>query len=432
MEYLIPIPAFALLLALSVSRNRKDLTCPSVILGAQYLVMAICAAFVSVEISQGDGLLDNPFVAIAAYAVGLIVALLPSLFIRPIRLSLDTIESEVGKWPILAASIYGYYAVAVLMPYFVKSLSMNAYGLRELGESEIVDGSLLLRTAIAASSLSSIYGLVLFSDHEYRLSWFRRMGLIAGFISYGMMVQLHKGRDAMVYYPFMLVLYYWLFHKQWSEKTRTMYRRLLGIGGGVCVALFLIFTMQRFGKGTVDPDVHNGTIDYLGQQVYTFAGIVSDDSVPEGHREFLFPAYYYLLDGRWFDVSEFLNGRSRWYESRFGTFLGSLYLAFQWKGLVIFVILFSVAFAALFRRMSSSFAVSYGLLVILYFQFMFQGAFYWMFCGRQGNIAALALIAGSIFCWMKRRIGLLYWPQSCVVARAHARRDGSAADCSVR
>jgi hypothetical protein len=167
---------------------------------------------------------------------------------------------------------------------------------------------------------------------------------------------------------------------------------VLGLGA----ALFTVKTVQRFSDQTALVSMVDGTVGYLGQQVANFVEVATVSDPIEGIGNITFPVYFYWQNGEWLDQQQLLMERTQRIEFVFSTYVGTLFLAIgrQWT---VAALLVSAVFAAVFfsRPMKHS-PVTYALGIMLYYQILFQGAFYFMQIGRFGNGFVIGMVCMCI------------------------------------
>jgi len=123
----------------------------------------------------------------------------------------------------------------------------------------------------------------------------------------------------------------------------------------------------------------------------------------------MFPLAYKLVGEEPVEVKEYLGKRTMLHQYSFGTFLATLYPVVGWNGLIIFAVcflgVFWTGFLGLYRREKY---IAYSILLLLYFQFMTQGVFYWMMYGRSGNVYALGMACVIVALAVRKRKNLKY------------------------
>jgi hypothetical protein len=122
--------------------------------------------------------------------------------------------------------------------------------------------------------------------------------------------------------------------------------------------------------------VVDGTVGYLGQQVANFVEVAGDAKPIEGIGQICCPVYFYLQTGTWVDVSELLMQRTSRVEFVFSTYVGTLFLAVGRQCTVAGLLVFAMIAAAFFHTPMKQCPVTYALGIMLYYQMLFQGAFY--------------------------------------------------------
>src|SRR5665213_1430427 len=314
-------------------------------------------------------------------------------------LILTLIRNRRALFPFAA---FGLFAFMYFIPYVWQSIFVNAYDLRELRQEDVYQPSPLLTIAFIPATFFAVYGLLLTSPIMRNAGWFIKFGIFGGFASYALSDLGHKGRDFLLQYVLLAAFYYWLYGSTWSKsftrKAKVIFLATVLFGTLVVGTI----TIQRFGANGLNLGIQGGTMAYAGEQVYVFVENTAEadpKTSQETSRE-MFPLYFTLFNGeRQLDLQSFLNSRSERYQYSFGTFLANFYQIGGWTGVCIFVVLFALVFtASLYLLSKLKRAIGYTLLLLLYYQFMFQGAFYWVMYGRSGNVYICSMILGSIIC----------------------------------
>jgi hypothetical protein len=283
-----------------------------------------------------------------------------------------------------------------MLPGLIKSLSMDAYTVKFLGTSSLVDTGPYTIVGSFSGAFSCVFGLLLYGDTKFELSWLVRIGLLLGFLNYGVLGECNKDRNMIVYYPMYLVFYFWLYSHKWGRRMKVFYYTTLVCGVALGGALFTVKTLQRFGDQDAHNSVVDGTVGYLGQQVANFVEVAGDAKPIEGIGQICFPVYFYLQTGTWVDVSELLMQRTSRVEFVFSTYVGTLFLAVGRQCTVAGLLVFAMIAAAFFHTPMKQCPVTYALGIMLYYQMLFQGAFYFMQIGRSGNGFVICMVCMCI------------------------------------
>ena len=398
----IPLIAFLVLLVTAAGVTRRAVLHPAVVLSSEYLVVAACSVPYTVLNDAWPLFPDNAVTDTAIFALLITASLLPSLLITKPEIDLALIIKHIGRSTVTLAAIAGIVGFICLSPVFLASLSINADDSKRLGLSAAGVAQTQF-TVIGSffSAFSCLYGLLLFSDTRMELSWIERIGLLIGFLNYGVMMEVNKGRESAVYYLFYFVFYLWLFGGKWRRKMKVFFYTCLGCVTVGALLLLSQKTFQRFVVGEANATAFEGTFGYLGQQVLVFTQIADLGESLQGHSEMYFPAYFYLTTGNWPDLIHLIAERKEMVEFSFGTFVGSLYLAIGQRWAVATILVFAVLAGAFFRGLAKRSPGAYMVGIMLYYQTLFQGAFYWMMGGRFGNgfIIVMGCLALALWFW---------------------------------
>ena len=396
--FAIPLVAFLVLLFSALVYCRRDIFHPAVLLSAEYLVVAVVSIIYAVMTDAWQSLSTDAVKSSTLLGLLISASLVPSFLIKKPDLDLELIRRHLGRRSFGIAAIAGTAGFVCLLPVFIASLSIDAYSSKSLGETaSLVAGTPFVVVGSFLSAFSCIFGLLLFCDTRWELSWMVRMGLVLGFLNYGIMMECNKGREAAVYYPFFFVLYFWMFGGKWHRKMKVFYFTalvcLVGVGG----ALLTVKTVQRFGQDDAwSVSVLDGTVGYLGQQIATFIEVADEGEAVEGHAEMAFPVYFFLVNGEWVDVMQLLSQRTRAIEWSFSTYVGTLYLAIGRQWTIAALLVLAVLAGVFSSRPTKRAPGTYALGIMLYYQSLFQGVFYWMQGGRFGNGFIIVIVGMGV------------------------------------
>lgn len=399
----IPVVVFLVLHFIARVFCRRNIFHPAVMLSAAYLVMAVVSIIYAVMTDAWQSISTNA-AAGSTLMLGLLItaSLVPSLLIKKPDLDLELIRRTFGRWSLGIAAIAGIAGFVCLLSVFIASLSIDADSSKSLGETaSLVAGTPFVVVGSFLSAFSCVFGLLLFCDTKWELNWMLRIGIGIGFLNYGIMMECNKGREAAVYYPFFMVFYLWMFGRKWQRKMKVFYYTCLVLMMVVGGALFTVKTTQRFGhQDAWSLSVVDGTVGYLGQQITTFIEMADEREPMEGHAEMAFPVYFFLVNGEWVDVLQLLSQRTRVIEWSFGTYVGTFYLAIGRQWTIATLLVLAVLAGVFFSRTTKRFPGTYVIGIMLYYQTLFQGVFYWQQGGRFGNgfIIGMVGLGLALYC----------------------------------
>ena len=396
MWYHFPIPFIGLLLLGSLVKNRGDLLSPANILCGFYFIVCVASLFIDINNFVGAYDVNDIRITVLGFTLLLIVALSPCFFIRKPDTSVLYAYAERARPVLFLLSLLGIYGFAFHIPYALQGIVVNTYVLRELREAEILTPSPLLTAAVVPSTFFALYGLLLSSPIASRCGRFTKMGLLAGFLCYALNNLCQGGRDWVIQYLFLFVFYCWMFGKTWERRLKRLIAVFAFCMALLGIASFTKSTLERFGDQGLGTGVVEGTVSYLGQQVFIFVETVAKEDFTTDWPQIMLPMYYTIAGGEMADRAQYFRRRTERYEHSFGTFLASFYPVGGWGGLTTFAVafglLFSGSFAWCLRRGKVS---GYVALLLLYYQFMFQGAFSWFMYGRAWNVYVVVMLLGA-------------------------------------
>ena len=410
MIYIIPLFFPFLILVISIWKYAGDWKAPAVILSALYLTVCVSALFIDTDlltyVSRFE--FNHSAIVLVAFSALIGIALLPGLYAA--KIAPEKVIAFGSRWKtgITLMSIYGYASALYITPFALRSIALNAEDVRVAKDGIFLPGNYATTFAVVPVVFFAVYGLVLFSGLSRGVSKWIIFGLILGYSSYAISSQTVKSREWFLQYVLLSILYYWLFGKSFHNVARRVFRlsvMVLAVAGTISVA---VITVQRFQYRSTSGGIAGGTIGYLGQQMYVFAEVVSVESGSSEWfaRRLFFPLYYNIVEGEKIDTTALLADRNYGYDNKFGTFLASLYLVGGWPATIIFTLTFSGLFCLLIVFLKAKTIYSYSLVLIFYYQFMYQGAFYWMMYGRGWNVYMIAVPCLAVVLYINERGGL--------------------------
>ena len=392
----IPLLAFVVLLVTALVVSRRRLVHPAVVLSAEYVVIGAFSVVFGVMNEAENSFPKDAVWNSTLLALLIAASLAPSFLIKKPALDLSVIRKQVGRSTLGFAAIAGAVGFISLLPALISSFSFDAYSAKVLGASPIMFGGPITFVGSFFGAFSCVFGLLLFCDTKFELNWFVRLGLLLGFLTYGVLAECHKDRNAMVYYPMYMMFYFWLFRDKWQRKMKalcyTFFIFMLVFGS----AMFTAKTVQRFAGPGAAISVEEGTVGYLGQQVANFIEVAENPHATENISKICFPVYFSLQNGEWVDVTELLIDRTEQTEYVFSTFVGTLFMALGRQWAIAALLVLAVIAGAFFSGPMKQAPVTYVLGIMLYYQILFQGAFYFMQIGRFGNGFIIGMICMTI------------------------------------
>ncbi|PJJ96596.1 hypothetical protein CO641_12045 [Lysobacteraceae bacterium NML91-0213] len=363
---------------------------------ATYLASAVASIFVEQDDIPRIFIHNDASELYLTYTALIIVSLLPSLMMRGVRIRpAQLLVQRDIKILMTFASIGAWYSVLYQLRYALQALTLGAASVRDAlnvdGEYLLPD-SPLTTLAVGISSFYLVYIFLFFTAVANKMGRWLVASMLVGSVSYTVSSLAFAARDGLVFLLLATVFAYPFFTDDLSRAQRRIVKAL----GGACIiaSAFLLasLTLDRFGAGS-SWSVSSGTLGYLGQQPFVFVETIRAQVDFYG-LSLRFPVIANLFGGSG-DVQ-----RTEVFEWSFGTFLKDYYSMYGWPSLVGLALAGGLVFAALFRKRSGIPPVTLLLVVILYFQLMTAGVFYFRLGTRGGNLYLVAyffLIAISYF-----------------------------------
>lgn len=380
--YTIPVIVIGAFFAATLLRFSKDFLHPAVLLSGVYALNSALAVFFDRKWLYGFAINDDPLV-IFSYAALVVALLVPSLFIR--RYAVDKIDNQYTfqviirwSWPLII------YAAIYLAPFAIASYQSGALSVRsQLSEEASVLPSTFLTTLAVGTAF--FYPLFIFLWFYTRISkmhkFYQAMMLIGAFLGVESSI-VFAARDRLIWVPAFFVFGLWYWWAWLSARARRALFRVAIMVAACAGSVLFLFTVDRFGNtefGTL-----GSILLYYGNQPYVFAERVLQQTD------------FYGISLRFPIVAEFLGihrdiRRVTPYEWQFGTLLSDFYAISGWTSLIFISVALCFGFSVIFRGMGRRGSGFRLIALILYFQIVLQGVFYFSLGNQGGNLYLLMM-----------------------------------------
>jgi hypothetical protein len=355
-----------------------------------YILMLLSATIIN-----PDFLMDNTFNQydienFLYFYLIVAVGLIPIIFMK----DFDINDYHIKKTKLLnfiniISCILILYSFIYHIPFVGVSIILGADAIREttkLTGMYIMPENIYTTIAITISNFYIVFIYLFFLGLIHKKNKIILGILFTGGILYAMTSITFGGRDGYVFYILSLYFMFNMFKEKINKKTLKFTKKMNYIVFLFVFIMLAIFSIDRFDR--TDKLLY-GTIGYISQQPYVFI------------QKITLQKDFYGLDVRLPLFSKLLNGevkelkRSKSYETSFATYIGD-YFAINgnltmWLIMIIQGLYFSLIF--LFKIKLNKIFVLINL--IIYFQLMMTGLFYFRLGSFSGNFYLIIMFSLS-------------------------------------
>lgn len=367
---------------------------PFSILIAIYLISAIASLFiVNTDLPSFDFSKHSQMLYFV-YSVLIIILLLPIYLMRGYSL----LNVDLRMTPFLLA-VFWIFSACILfafiyqIPYALLAIGTGALDVREglnVEKISILPSSVFTTFSVAVSSFYSVFIIMFFISVVKKLNLLISISMFMGGLLYVVSSLTFAARDGSLFFVLTMIFAYSIFRPHLSKKqTKFIFRGLL-FSSIFVLFFFGLFSYQRFVDGSDLSTLRGGLTSYIGQQPYVFSETIMQRNFFYGFNLRL-PAVSIIFTGGALDIV-----RTMPYEWSFGTFITDYYSMFGWTSLVVMTSITFFMFFCLFLKRERFHPISFLLILLMYFQFMSSGIFFFKFGTWAGNIH-LILYAVFVF-----------------------------------
>ena len=193
---------------------------------------------------------------------------------------------------------------------------------------------------------------------------------IGGF-SYVISTFAFAGRDGIVFFTIILILFYKLFEKVFDTKRILRYKKSFYVLLALGFLILLRISGERFERsGGIYSTVQVGILGYGGMQPYIFNDILNDfNNYNYGNGSF-----YFIKETLNMEVAEPPAPEDPM-EWQFGTFLTSLYKVSGLRTMLFISMIYLIIFYGLIPKVNNAKLPFRMIILCFYFQFMVTGFF---------------------------------------------------------
>lgn len=367
---------------------RKDYLHPAFIISTIYFLSSFFSLFVDLNWLFKYGYSDHYDLYVLFLYVSLIFLIIVPGFVLE-RANIDWSKRNslldfivTWAWPFLL------FSVIYLAPFALKSLVTGAELVRStvIYEEGVLPVSPLTTVAVGTAQFFSLFIILWFYAEIKSYSKFIKYSLLLGPLAGILWGFVFAARDVLIWVPLMFLLGYWYWYDYLNDKFKKTFKNLLLVTLTLSVGFFSLFTYQRFSSS--QEGIVGSIVGYFGYQPYVFGEMINT------HTDF------YGLNLRFPFLAKILGIykdtiRDQPYEWQFGTMLTDFYGVSGWSSLILLCFLF--VFFSFFTLKKNSLINPEARLVImiLYFNIVTQGIFYFRLGSVSGNqyIVLMLLLA---------------------------------------
>lgn len=316
-------------------------------------------------------------------------------FVLPSRSFLDVFSTIVIALSIFSMLFYGVSARNVLSMADLGQARNNMVA----GESYFEAGILATIGSVAAANY--VFAIMLY--FIYKMLGEAKIRCVLLFISsFSETIQglAFVGRDGIVFWFFTFAYMYAFFRPFIQEKERNNLVKKAFIALGIMSIPFFLITISRFSD-TIGTG--SSMVSYLGQGFVNgplFWGIEAKP-VAKGAG---FPLYYEItgISRPVYPSGEMIGDWASWH---FSTFVVSLYRSLDLEGLIIVAIVMYLLFIVVANNIKSDINLGQLTFIMLYFQIIGEGVFYFKHSTRGGNLFIISTLILAVFFSLKCKNG---------------------------
>lgn len=402
LSWIYSIPAVVLTLALLVAwRRNRTLVHPAPVLVGLYWVSSVGALVLNTDTLPGFNF-DHTWEMLAGYVLLVMLGLLPAYFIGRLP-SPDLTGNPLFRLMLLAMIPLAWFSLLYQIPYAFASAKIGADVIRARLNTEDyapLPQNLLTTVATATSQFYPLYALAAVDAFVRRRGVVPIVSCVAGALCVVVNSICFAARDGVLWFLMSFWLAYWMYRQ---ELLTDRLAKLLRVAGVLAVAgallVLSVFTYQRFATSNIG--ILDSVVTYFGQQPYVFAETVAEQTDFYGMNMRL------PLIAEWRGTFEPIR-RENVYEWTFGTFAKDFYAMNGWTTAFAASAAIAGLFTFVFRLGRRLNPFSLCLLLLLYFQFMTQGMFYFRLGTKAGNVYLLLIFLFAL-------VLQLFYPKAPVV-----------------
>lgn len=390
---LIPFSTFLFLFL----KSRKKENHPGSILIGLYLIGAMFAVFLDLDIAlPAHNKYKHDFAYFLLYSLILSLFLIPAYKIKKVQ-SINELRFFKKNSAILnLLSLFSWFSFLYLTPFALKSLVMSSLEVRlglGSGDISVLPKNIFTTIATGIATFYPMFIFLFYVSYVQKRSFFITLSMFIGGFSYVISTFAFAGRDGIVFFTIILIIFYKFFEKVIDKKRILKYKKQFYLLSILSFLLLLKISADRFDRNQgVYSTVHIGILGYGGMQAFIFNDFLDHfDNFNYGNN-----SYYVLKEFLGLKVGNTTEAIEPM-EWQFGTFLTSFYKINGLASMSLISLLFFTIFYGLIPKINSAKLPFRMIILGFYFQFMVTGFFYFRLGNPAGRKYMIILVLLFIF-----------------------------------
>lgn len=385
---------FFLLLYLKIRKKGND---HGKVLIGLYFLGSIFAVFLDLDVALP---LHNKFreeyYNFFFYSILLVIFLIPTFRIRRIQSIQELSFFKKHSLFLNFLAIFSWFSFLYLIPFAIKSMLMDSVSVRTglgTGEISVLPKNIFTTIATGIASFYPMFIFLFYMSYAQKRSLFITISMFVGGFSYVISTFAFAGRDGIIFFTIILIIFYKFFENVLDKKRILKYKKIFYILSIVSFMILIRISSERFERdGGLYSTVQIGIMGYGGMQPFIFNDILNDfnnynygDSNYSGIKE--------LLDMKVSKPPEAEDAM----EWQFGTFLTAFYKISGLNSMLLISLIYLIVFHFLIPKVNNAKLPFRMIIIAFYFQFMVTGFFYFRLGNPAGNKYTVILILIFLF-----------------------------------
>lgn len=395
------IPFFFFLLLYKKIRKKGN-NHGSILIGL-YLVGSIFAVFLDLEVGLPlHNKFNEAYYNFIFYTILLVVFLIPAFWIRRIESISELHFFKQKSIFLIILSLFAWFSFLYLMPFAFASMAMDSVNVRTglgTGDISVLPKNIFTTLATGVASFYPIFVFLFYMSYAQKRHLFITISMFVGGLSYVISTLAFAGRDGIIFFTIILIIFYKFFEKVLEKKHILKYKKIFYVLSILSFILLIRISSERFERSEgVYSTIQLGIIGYGGMQPFIFNDILNDfNNYNYGNSSFSVIKEIFNME-----VSESPEAEEAM-EWQFGTFLTSFYKASGLTSMLLISLVYLIVFYGLIPKVNNAKLPFRMIVVGFYYQFMVTGFFYFRLGNNAGNIYTVILVLLFIFLLFRYR-----------------------------
>lgn len=375
---------------------KKDKLHPVLIISTIYFLSSIFSLFVDLNWLAQHGYKDHySLYFLFSYVLLIFIVISPGFVLN--RASIDwSVRNSFLDFIVKWAWPFLLFTVVYLSPFALKSLFTGAELVRStvVHEEGVLPVSPLTTVAVGVAQFFSLFIILWFYAEIKRYSKFIKYSMLLGPVAGILWGFVFASRDVLIWVPLTFVLGYWYWYDYLDNEFKKSFKKILLVVLFLSGSFFSLFTYQRFS--TAQEGIIGSLVGYFGYQPYVFAEMINSHNNFYG-LSLRFPFFAKIL-GEYENIFRYQP-----YEWQFGTMLADFYGVSGWFSLFLIPFIIAFFYFIAFKKDFLTNPECRLVLMVLYFNIMTQGVFYFRLGSTSGNQYIVLMLMLAFLLNMRRR-----------------------------